>query len=108
MDSLTRVANGSMAKPLPMRQSASRRVSGCGDLCAAISIHEQEFARAEQDLDVTSPRRRWERFFALVLLHRSGDNAGHHPLAGFFSAVAVIVTRQPLLGVLRCTCTLLF
>ena len=45
------------AEPVAHPAQASRRVSGCRDLCGAMSIHEQEFARAEQDSSRTVPRR---------------------------------------------------
>src|SRR5580658_7462036 len=51
-------ANAIMPKPLPTRRRASRRVVGFPGLCAIIFlIDEHEFARAEEYLDVASPRR---------------------------------------------------
>src|SRR5260221_5956616 len=77
MDSPTRPANASMPNPLPMRQSASLRVSGRAALCA-ISVDEQEFVRAQKNLDVPAPLGRLQQLL-LVGLRRPRPHAGHHP-----------------------------
>ena len=50
----TSPANASMPKPLPIRQSASRRVTGGRPRC--ISAHEDELVRAQEDLQVPAER----------------------------------------------------
>src|SRR5579872_2021939 len=75
----TMPAKAIMPKPLPMRQRASRRVSGLEDLCLMGSIDKHEFAGAEQNLGVAAPRCR-------VVLHLCGNtpataaaaHAAHH------------------------------
>src|SRR5688572_1676714 len=62
----TSPANAIMPKPLPMRQSASRRVTGGRDRCD-MSAHKQELVRAQQHFDVTAERRDRQHLLLLVL-----------------------------------------
>src|SRR5215470_2005850 len=54
------LAKAVMAKPLPTRRRASRRVSGLADLCDMVPplVDEHELARTEQNLDIAAPSSR--------------------------------------------------
>src|SRR5262245_50218921 len=81
-ESPTRLANASMPKPLPMRHSASRRVTGCRALwLISRSVDEQELAGAEEHLEVAAERGDGEQL-RRILLCRRRDDAAHHAVAG--------------------------
>src|SRR5688572_6009862 len=78
----TRPANAIMPKPLPIRQRASRRVTGGRRDRCDISVHEQKLVRAQQYLDVAAEGRDRQHLLLLVVrgFHTWGD-ACHHPVS---------------------------
>ena len=102
IDSPTMPAKASMPKPLPMRQSASRRVTGCGCLMThtVASIHEQEFVRAEQHFHISSKWRDRQQLDRRPLGRTSFVTPAIMPVAsssavGLSSSLRPPAARQP-------------
>src|SRR5436309_195581 len=95
MDSLSIPAKAIMPKPLPTLRSASRRVSGDGDLNERLwvmiipSVDKQKFGGTEQKLRVAAPHRGLvldlNRFRGPALLPRNTRHHSHTHFGGGIS-----------------------